>query len=359
MKSLSIIIPMYNVAPYVERCIRSLENQDIPKDEYEIICINDGSPDNCREIIEQLQQEFSNILLINQENKGVSLARNKGIDIAKGKYLLFIDPDDYVKPNILKEKINHMYHNGLDIGLTGYIILNTNFEEEYLYELPFDNNIVMSGMEFSNVYTKGRSEIRDPHRSWAIFFNSNFIKSNKLYYLPGVPYLEDGELIYRILCVAERVSYLAKPFYLRTTRPGSATHSRLFISDKSIKGFIKAARNLKNFQESQSLTSAQRSFLNQPIVKFCLSAVIACSYLRSIHKIFWVHKQLINNNLGKLELSNCSPYHTKIGRYYNKSIYYFLLNYIISKAKVSLNNRIKQRKANNQLSEKNDIRYTF
>ena len=77
---LSIIIPMYNVAPYVERCIRSLEDQDIPRNEYELICINDGSPDNCREIVEQLQLEFSNIVLINQINQGVSVARNNGID---------------------------------------------------------------------------------------------------------------------------------------------------------------------------------------------------------------------------------------------------------------------------------------
>ena len=79
MKRLSIIIPMYNVASYVERCIRSLENQDIPKEDYELICINDGSPDNCKEIIVRLQKEFSNIILIDQENQGVSRARNNGV----------------------------------------------------------------------------------------------------------------------------------------------------------------------------------------------------------------------------------------------------------------------------------------
>ena len=100
MKSLSIIIPIYNVAPYVERCIRSLEDQDIPKDDYEIICINDGSPDNCREIVEQLQQEFSNIILINQENQGVSMARNNGIDLSEGKYLLFVDPMIMSNPTV-------------------------------------------------------------------------------------------------------------------------------------------------------------------------------------------------------------------------------------------------------------------
>ena len=81
---LSIILPIYNVAPYVEKCIRSLEDQDIPKDTYEIICVNDGSPDNSQQIVEKLQQEFSNIILINQKNQGVSVARNVGIEKARG-----------------------------------------------------------------------------------------------------------------------------------------------------------------------------------------------------------------------------------------------------------------------------------
>ena len=333
---------MYNVAPYVEKCIRSLEDQDIPKDEYELICINDGSPDNCRDIVEKLQQEFSNIILINQENQGVSMARNNGIDIATAKYLLFVDTDDYVKPNILKERINHMIHNDLDVGLSGYIILNTNFEEEYRFELDYDNNTVLSGLEFSYTYARGRSETRDPHRSWAIFFKNTFIKTHKLHYLPGVPFLEDGEFMYRVQCLAERVSYIAEPFYLRTTRPGSATQSRLFISDRAIRGFINAARNLKEFQKSKFLTSAQRSYLNQPIVKYSLSSIMACTDIISIQKIFWVLKQLINNDLKKLELSSCSSFHARNGRYYNISIYYFFLNYMINKAKISISRKIKK-----------------
>ncbi len=332
---------MYNVAPYVEKCIRSLEDQDIPKNEYELICVNDGSPDNCREIIETLQLEFPNIVLINQENQGVSMARNNGIDVATGKYLLFVDTDDYIKPNILKERINHMIHNDLDVGLSGYIILNTNFEEEYRFELNYDNNRVLSGLEYSYTYARGRSEIRDPHRSWAIFFKNTFIKTHKLHYLPGVPFLEDGEFMYRVQCLAKRVSYIAEPFYLRTTRPGSATQSRLFISDRAIRGFINAARNLKEFQKGQSLTSAQRSYLNQPIVKYCLSSIIACTDIRSLYKIFRVRKQLIKNDLKKLDLTSCSSFHAKNGRYYNKSIYCFFLMYLLFKAKISIRNRFK------------------
>lgn len=335
---------MYNVAPYVERCIRSLEDQDIPKEEYELICVNDGSPDNCREIVEGLQKEFPNIILINQENQGVSRARNNGIETASGKYLLFIDPDDYVEARVLNEKINHLTDNDLDVGITGYTILSEDFKIEYKYDPLVNTNEVLSGIDYADRYMTGRTEIRDPHRSWSIFFKTTFIKDNDLYYLPDVPYLEDGELIYRILCLAKRVSYIAKPFYLRTTRPGSATHSRLFVSDKAIKGFIKAAKNLKEFQSNPSLTSEQITFINQPIIKFSLSPIISCTGIRSIHKIFRVHKQLITHNLTKLDVSGSSRLHKKYGEYYNKSIYYFFLMYLIMKVKISFQNRFRSRK---------------
>ena len=85
MKLLSVIIPIYKVEPYIERCLRSLLNQDLSKEDYEIICVNDGSPDNCREIVKRLQKEFENIILIDQENQGVSIARNKGADEEIGR----------------------------------------------------------------------------------------------------------------------------------------------------------------------------------------------------------------------------------------------------------------------------------
>ena len=96
---LSIIIPVYNVEKYVEKCIRSCENQDIPKENYEVIVVNDGSPDGSLAIVERLANEFSNIKVINQENKGLSMARNTGLEAAKGEYVWFVDSDDWIEEN--------------------------------------------------------------------------------------------------------------------------------------------------------------------------------------------------------------------------------------------------------------------
>ena len=96
MIKLSIIMPVYNVDLYLEDCLESLVNQDVTNEDYEIICINDGSTDTSGEILKDYANKYNNIKVINKENGGVSSARNTGIDTAKGKYIWFVDSDDFV-----------------------------------------------------------------------------------------------------------------------------------------------------------------------------------------------------------------------------------------------------------------------
>ena len=98
---LSIIIPVYNVGKYIEDCLKSVLDQDISKEEYEIICINDGSTDNSLEILRTYEREYSNVKAIDKENGGVCTARNAGLDVAVGKYIWFIDGDDCIRQNCL------------------------------------------------------------------------------------------------------------------------------------------------------------------------------------------------------------------------------------------------------------------
>jgi len=81
---LSIILPIHNVKPYIEHCLNTLLKQDVSKNEYEIICINDGSTDGVEEILEEYSKYNSNVIVINQENKGVANARNRGLENTRG-----------------------------------------------------------------------------------------------------------------------------------------------------------------------------------------------------------------------------------------------------------------------------------
>ena len=94
MEKVSVIVPVYNNEKYVETCIRSICQQTYQN--LEILVINDGSTDGSRQILERMAEKDKRIRLIHQENAGVSAARNKGIELADGEYLTFVDGDDYV-----------------------------------------------------------------------------------------------------------------------------------------------------------------------------------------------------------------------------------------------------------------------
>ena len=97
---ISIIIAVYNAERYIKRCLDSILNQTF--NDFEVICINDGSSDDSRKIIKDYAQRDRRIVYIEQENKGVSATRQVGLDHAKGLYVIHVDPDDWVEPNFLE-----------------------------------------------------------------------------------------------------------------------------------------------------------------------------------------------------------------------------------------------------------------
>ena len=116
MKKFSIVIPVYNVEKYLKNCLDSCLNQDIPHSDYEIIVVNDGSPDNSQMIIDKYKKEYSNVIkAFKKKNEGLSEARNFGLKKATGDYIAFIDSDDYVETNMISEMIKCARKNNSDI----------------------------------------------------------------------------------------------------------------------------------------------------------------------------------------------------------------------------------------------------
>lgn len=133
-KKISIIIPVYNRGNTIERCITSVINQSY--DKIEIIIVNDGSTDNTLTICEKMKEKDKRIEIINIENQGVSVARNKGIEFATGDYIQFVDSDDYLETDILEEAIKAIKDN--DLLIYGY---QTVTEEEEYKMFKLEDNI--------------------------------------------------------------------------------------------------------------------------------------------------------------------------------------------------------------------------
>ena len=131
MKALSVIIPIYNAEKYLEECLDSLVKQSLR--EIEILMINDGSTDESRKIAEKYVKKYSNFRLVNKKNGGVSSARNKGLELATGEYIAFLDPDDYVLPNTYRV----MYLKSRNTKSDTFIGNIKCFNEEKSWGLPY------------------------------------------------------------------------------------------------------------------------------------------------------------------------------------------------------------------------------
>ena len=230
---LSIIIPVYNVEKYVKKCIESCMKQNINSSEYEIIVVNDGSKDNSLNIIKELMPFFSNVSLVSQKNKGLGAARNKGLSLSKGKYIWFIDSDDWIEENCLAEIINKLAN--IDVLAMGYIAAY----DQYSKNKPCVPNLnARSGKELLT------SSFIFPAQFY--IYKKQFLENNKLYFHEGI-YHEDFEFTPRMLFYAENISILNHPIYYFYKRPNSITTT---ANPKKSFDLIIIANRLSQFSET-------------------------------------------------------------------------------------------------------------
>ena len=151
MKQLSIIVPIYNTEKYLRKCVDSLLEQDL--DDYEILLINDSSPDSSIDIMKEYEEKFPNIIRIfSKENGGLGDTRNFGIPYAKGKYVTFVDSDDYIKENSLNRLCTKMDNEDLDILVYDFVkeYDNVDFIHEQAMEIIDDKHYVLSTQNACN-----------------------------------------------------------------------------------------------------------------------------------------------------------------------------------------------------------------
>lgn len=230
---LSIIIPMYNVELYIEQCLLSCLRQNIPASDYEIIVVNDGSPDGSLAIAENIANRTSNIHIISQPNSGLSIARNTGVLHAKGDYLWFVDSDDRIRENCLKDLIEQCKRDRLDLlAIAAANVIEGNEVRRFSYT----NLSVVSGGE---VLEKGCIQHCVPFT----IYRRNFFLQYQLQFYPGI-FHEDSEFSPRSYYYAKRVGFSNEIAYLVTINPNSITRS---INYKKSFDCLKVAISAHNF----------------------------------------------------------------------------------------------------------------
>lgn len=226
---LSVIVPVYNVERYLERCLKSILNQDICPDSYEIILVDDGSTDKGGIICDTYASSGSNVSVIHQANQGLSVARNVGLNYAHGKYVLFVDSDDFLRQNVFRVLVATMEDSSLDILRFRHTRVsegNQPATEEFQQEiLPLSQGIY-DGHDFL-IHRLGNECY-----AWQFMIRKDLLKENDLYYKPGIIF-EDTEWTPRVLEKAHRVSEIELMVYYYLVRKGSITQGR---SEKVVNG---------------------------------------------------------------------------------------------------------------------------
>lgn len=340
---LSIVLPVYKGENFLEGCIKSLCNQDLGFDEYEIIVIDDGSPDSSLLITRKLMALYPNIVLVQQKNYGVAYSRNRGMEIARGQWLTFIDQDDLFRRVSLGSIKRIISSTNDDIVKFSISDLDpTNAQSVIVGNLEQTIIKSISGIEFyhwyrsSNIYTG----IDAP---WSIFYNMTFLRRHSLTFLEGIIYLDDAEFLGRVFCLAERCSFYNFPYYLHNNNPNSVSNSKVIFSDRAINGFIECAQNIINFKGSAKLCYSQRVFLNNLIVKFTL---LVLQQPITNKEFNWKRykrlcKLLKESNLQRVDIEGCSHELAFWGKIYNISKLMFIFMWFGFLVKTSMQSRFR------------------
>lgn len=228
----SIIIPCYNTAPYLKKCLESIIRQTYQN--WEIIAVNDGSTDNTLDILKDYSEKDNRIKVINQENKGVSAARNKAIEAAKGEYLIFIDSDDWYKDgHSLEQIVESLAHDDIDIIVFRYQCVKEKKEdcsENVLFYFNKMKEYIYTGEKY--LYTVLSIDKQYLWYPWLYAFKREFWIGNKFQFDENLWIQEDADIIYKVLLKAEKVKVLDSSIYQYRIREDSACHSLSFQSMK-------------------------------------------------------------------------------------------------------------------------------
>jgi len=252
----SIIIPVYNTAPYIEECLDSIFVCQKIKHTIEVIVVNDASTDGSLDILNEYRERHD-FILITQESSGAGGARNTGINAAQGKYLLFVDSDDYLEPGSLDTLLDHLAVSDDDIVQYEYKVYNEAGRD-------FSHNMrppVVQCGKGQDVFAVWKKNGFYRPMVWITAVSREMVVSNKLYFYQGI-LNEDEEWSPKIYAYADSVRYLPLVVYVYRTRENSCSTNK---SPKNYMDLLKCIDSLMEFSDchdfsKEYIRAMQRNF---------------------------------------------------------------------------------------------------
>ncbi|MCM1338112.1 MAG: glycosyltransferase, partial [Muribaculaceae bacterium] len=230
MAKVSIIVPVYNVEAYLRQALDSILCQTFT--DIEVICVNDGSTDSSLKILQKYAQKDKRFVIINQNNSGVSVARNKGLDSATSDYVMFLDSDDYLLPEAVETAYQKISAENGDIGIFGFYDL---LEDELKVSFTTKKiQSVISTKDYSKIY-------RLQHQMWNKIYRRAFLNSQNIRLIKGLKVAEDT--MFCMQCYFNNPKYVLIDKLLHVYR----TERENSVTTKNVESLSEVYKTMKRF----------------------------------------------------------------------------------------------------------------
>lgn len=301
MPLVSVIIPVYNTEKYLNQCINSVLAQTLS--DIEVLLIDDGSTDGSGKICDDYARKDKRIHVIHTSNHGVSHARNRGLDQAKGEYISFTDSDDWIDPDMIATLYRLMQTHHADLSTCGYIIEDENGSIIY--------NIKEKAIYTLNKWDTIYSLFHDKHYKykgnlWDKLYNRNIIDNHHLRFNEKIYYNEDRLFIFQYLSYCQSLAYTSSPYYHYIMRSNSAMNLAQNIYHEKLCTFMDA------FDIMTSISTSYPSAIRRAIAIDYIKSSIIFFIKYSQHIPFILLKKklriILKNNFSFLSLSQKTKY---------------------------------------------------
>ncbi len=282
MCKVSVIVPVYNTAPYLREAVGSVMHQTLS--EIEIICVDDGSTDNSLEILKELAEQDSRIIVTHQTNLGQSVARNTAMQYANGKYIYFMDSDDVLETEALSQCYEYCECHNLDFCFfDGDIMLEEGAHPlawDYHRTSQYSENTVYNGSE---IFAQLISTCTHRAVPWLWLVRKDYINNIGLSFYPGI--IHEDELYSVLLCLqANRVGCLKRSFVKHRVRANSTMGKKYSL--RNVSCYLTVIDELQRFAKS----NPQHEDVIKKYSRYTLTAVFSTAFVLSISekfKVFW------------------------------------------------------------------------
>ncbi len=216
---LSYIIPVYNTAALLTRCLQSIIDQPVAADDCEVLVVDDGSTDGSRAIVERLARDYPQVHLLVQDNAGVSAARNLALEHARGRYIAFVDSDDYLEDSAFASLLDRVVADDLDVLVYNFTrVAPDGIAAPGTARDNYSTSTVMSGVDYL------QEHVLSPY-VWRYLVRRDLIQELDLRFNTSLIACEDGVFISRFMLAASRVAHQGTMGYCYVNRSNSAMHN--------------------------------------------------------------------------------------------------------------------------------------